>query len=348
MSRSWRAIRATLLWLGVAACSIASLEWGARAIDPNPIDQIGGSFEIIEERPNADRIDMRRNLGWYFVDSEIRNRRTDADGKPVYDATYRFDSRGRRRVPAPASTPRHHLLFSGGSFAMGHGLAEDRSLPARLQRQLPDTRVYNYGMSGYSPTHVLRLLELKHLRSEVPEKTGAMVYLYIDDHLRRVLVSARVAAWSHGNFPTYRWMRDDRLLFGGIFRDESPLRAKAYAWLGHSHLLRRVGLDWPLFSEQRAVRYTARVLDEIARRYTEQFDSDQFYVLFFPRHDRSKSALISELDARGIKHIDLGIEDRDFPDTYFFPDDMHPNARGIEKVARHLGPTLRAQLGSLP
>ena len=88
-----------------------------------------------------------------------RHRRT-IDGAPIYDVVYRTDGWGRRETPVADGPDRAtFLLFFGDSNAFGEGLPATETLPSHLGVAAPSARPYNYGVSGYGPSHALVLVQ---------------------------------------------------------------------------------------------------------------------------------------------------------------------------------------------
>lgn len=65
-------------------------------------------------------------------------------------AVVTVDGRGVRRAPPPASEPKRRIFVLGDSQTFGHGLPDDQTWPARLQRALdasrPGIQVENWGV----------------------------------------------------------------------------------------------------------------------------------------------------------------------------------------------------------
>ena len=82
-------------------------------------------------------------------------------------------------------------MFFGDSFTFGEGVNDEDTLPNAFSI-VSGMRVLNFGINGYGPHHMLRLLEL-----DVPKKITSsfprlMVYTAIEDHIAR---AAGRGAW---------------------------------------------------------------------------------------------------------------------------------------------------------
>ena len=108
-------------------------------------------------------------------------------GSPSYSAPdFHYDARGLRVTPAPAGVALAEppILAVGGSYTLGHDVADGETYPARLQA-LTGRRVINAGMEAYG-------LDQMVLRAEAvaaEDKPAAIVLSLGADNLRRVEMS---------------------------------------------------------------------------------------------------------------------------------------------------------------
>jgi hypothetical protein len=95
-------------------------------------------------------------------------------------------------------------MFFGDSFTFGVGVNDDETLPNAFSI-LSGMRVLNFGVAGYGPHQMLRLLERdvpKEFTSSFPR---LMVYTFIEDHIAR---AAGRGAWDK-NGPLYEIQNGD-------------------------------------------------------------------------------------------------------------------------------------------
>lgn len=78
------------------------------------------------------------------------------------------------------------IIFFGGSCIFGHGLNDNQTLPYLVQQKNPNVKVYNFGLSGGAPHHMLELLLSGSIDNLIKDKNVLFVYGYIQDHLLRV------------------------------------------------------------------------------------------------------------------------------------------------------------------
>jgi hypothetical protein len=115
----------------------------------------------------------------------------------VYDVEYSMPN-GWRVTPDSLKKNGPTVMFFGDSFTFGDGVNDDETLPNAFSI-LSGMRAANFGLSGWGPHQMLRLLEL-----DIPKKTESgspslMVYTAIDDHISR---AAGHVAWDP-NGPLY-------------------------------------------------------------------------------------------------------------------------------------------------
>jgi hypothetical protein len=128
--------------------------------------------------------------GHLFPNVSSRSVSRTTRGRLLYDVRLHTDAFARRATSNPDPGKRRKpLLVFGCSFAFGDGVQDEETFPSRLALEAPEYRVYNYGIAGNGPFHALRDLQERDFSREVPERNGIGVYLYIRDHLRRIMPS---------------------------------------------------------------------------------------------------------------------------------------------------------------
>ena len=113
-------------------------------------------------------------------------------------------------------------MFFGDSYTFGIGVNDDETLP-NVFSILSGMRVLNFGVRGYGPHHMLRLLE-----RDVPKKITSsfprlIVYTAIEDHIAR---AAGRAAWDQ-NGPLYE-IQNGHVHYVGSF-SENKVACDPYA-----------------------------------------------------------------------------------------------------------------------
>lgn len=102
----------------------------------------------------------------------------------LYDVHYFLDDNAHRRLPV-APDAQNDLILFGCSFTFGHGLEEEQTWAWKLAKLLgPKWQLVNYGGNGYSPNHMLCLLE-HNLVAPLTGKHRYALFFAIEDHLTR-------------------------------------------------------------------------------------------------------------------------------------------------------------------
>jgi len=254
-------------------------------------------------------------------------------GKTLYQATYSTDQWGRRITPLVNPLAKNgSLVFFGCSYTFGIGVNDDETFPAALSRRLPGYRSYNYGGSGYGPQEMLALLESPGFQAQVPQGKSIGLYTFIDDHVERALGSPRVFIYWGRHLPYYRLNAQGELERQGDFESGRPVLSRWYRLMSHSYLLTTaIGALYPNFVSDQDLVTVATLLDRSRKKYQELFQSDDFYVIFYPGARNFSPRLIPLLKERGVRYLDYSKKNLAKED--WLPDRNHPNARGHEKVA---------------
>jgi hypothetical protein len=152
------------------------------------------------------------SLGYVARPGTVRSVKTYGFGAGVvYDVHYSTD-KDRVRV-APDSLKGHGpaVMFFGDSFTFGQGVNDDETLPNAFSI-LSGMRVLNFGVSGYGPHHMLRLMELDIPKKVEPQFPRLMVYTALPDHIQR---AAGRADWAKDG-PLYE-VENNRAQYVGSF-----------------------------------------------------------------------------------------------------------------------------------
>ncbi len=259
----------------------------------------------------------------------------------IFGARYTIDEYTRRVVPSPDSdTPSRFILVCGGSFAFGTGAEDDQTLAYYLGAGASGYRAYNYGGMGHGIQQTLAILDQWDLKTQVAEKSGALVYVFIPQHIPRTIPTM----WNVTSFgrydPCFRFTSTGEAVYLGPFNRAHPVRTVVYDILHREQMMTYVGVDWPPAILSRHIEYTADMLLACARRFRAIFDSEEFYVLFHPLSEEARRGLgvSPELIKRIYREKGLRLLDYENllgPDTagLFYPLDEHPTPEVHRRVA---------------
>lgn len=257
-------------------------------------------------------------------------------GEPVYKVVYSFDQHGLRLVPTPAQPSASNVLFYGGSFVMGEGVADSECLPAQLQILSEGRlRAHNMAFHGYGPQQMLASLQNQREGYSVGEAPVALaVYgALLPEHFQRV---AGRTTWDLEG-PNYQ-VKDGGALYAGPFR--APWRAAILKTWSKSHFFRRyLKLQIPANDpEQNRDRFLA-VVEASQKLVKERYGADFLVILWSPSPEMSErvSQLLGE---RGIEAVGVHTIMPDFFSNTDYqlksPVEQHPSALAHRRIAEYL------------
>jgi hypothetical protein len=132
-------------------------------------------------------------------------RKLAPDGVEIYATNYTIGEDGFRVTPGNPVASKKRVNFLGCSHTFGEGLGDDQTLPAQVQKLLPDVMVRNFGIHGYGMHQALALMQSQR------DMSGQVnVAVTVPWHSER---SACQTAYSLGS-PRYVLQAD-----GGVVRD---------------------------------------------------------------------------------------------------------------------------------
>ncbi|OGX33790.1 MAG: hypothetical protein A3C36_06295 [Omnitrophica WOR_2 bacterium RIFCSPHIGHO2_02_FULL_52_10] len=264
-------------------------------------------------------------------------------GEYIYDVNYTIDEFGRRVTIVPGREQRdQYILFMGCSFMYGEGVQDNETLPFHVGRMTTEYLPYNYAFHGLGPFDLLAKLENLDLRSQVQEKDGLLIYLFMDDHVKRVTGAMSVMKWK-GNQVYYAVDHQGDFVRHGSFNTGRSFLTPLYKILLKSRILRYFNVDIPKIGTSH-IELTAKVIEAMKNEYQKKFGSEKFYVFI-----KSKSwigqRLAEQLDARGIKNFNIEsiFADGDRELYRLSADDGHPSALAQQMMAEKIVQDLQLQ-----
>ncbi len=263
---------------------------------------------------------LDNDLGWRTVPGKYLF--TTPDGTQTIATTILSDG-SRKTGHTGLSGPSIELV--GGSVLFGFGLADEQTMAWKLQTELPEYSIKNFGVNGYG-TYQSYLASLKRLRQQ--KKAPAMVFYGFGifheprniGHPEWQMQLSRYSS-SRNNFMPYCQMNADGACskIGPLWHYPGlPLRTT----LTTSAVLEEIYVrarDWPRLGTETAA--TLWILKTWAQELKQH--ESQLMVFFFDKDSKQKHYK-SFLEREGIKYVDC--YDNDFGKAQFkLSWDSHPN-----------------------
>jgi hypothetical protein len=212
------------------------------------------------------------------------------------------------------------------------------TLPSRFGRYALRYRPYNFGCRGWGPQHALVLLERPDLLDILSETEGLAFYVFIDDHIPRVIGSSRIVSHWGEDFPCFR-LEGEELIRDGSFRTGRPGTTWFLQRLAQLNTVRYLGLEYPPIREPH-VELTARIIAEASRRFEEAKPESRFIVILYSgAAKRMGPRLIPYLERFGVAYLDYTEIATDLPRELrktLVLADGHPRPEQHDMVAKAL------------
>ena len=255
-------------------------------------------------------------------------------GDTLLEVTYHTDESGRRVTPVSLAENRDQfLLFLGGSYTFGYLVPDEATLPAQVALMAPAYQPYNYGSNGYGPQQVYLWLAEEDLRSQIPQKNGLGIYVFLGHHVGRAAGSSAVINnWGHV-MPSFQLDGAGHLQRDGTLLSARPGRAVFYGTIGFSQLARYFNVQLPYATAEADIQLTAALIIAARDAYVAAFDQDNFNVLIYP--GRGEPRLLPYLDTAGVSYLDYSQLFASAERQYWLPEG-HPSPAGYERVAQQL------------
>jgi hypothetical protein len=267
------------------------------------------------------------------------------EGESIFDVHYTKDAFDRRvYLDGNCTHRKKYFLFFGCSFTYGEGVNDDETLPAQVALQNPSYQIYNYSKPGWSPGNILRRINESHLAPEIIEKKGKAVYVFMEDHLRRVVGNMSLdqpkPGWTD-TLPYYFLDDKDDLQTRGMLYDGRGAWGPILRLLAQSNLLRLLNVDYPkTFSEKHFLLFS-KIIAEIKKSLSLQLPEVDFLVAFFPESVTAKN-LIPYLDREGIRSLDFSaVRLNDYVENSSIETFSHPSAASYKFVASLISDALK-------
>lgn len=279
------------------------------------------------------------DLGYALVRGAVqRFRRTDG-AVVLYDVVVTIDSLGlRTSPPAGQPAPQQCVLFFGDSFTLGEGVPDSATSAYQVAlRTAGRYHVYNFGVHGYGPNHLLAQLEGGRVARVLDCAPRYAIYQVIPAHVGRVVGKM---GWKG---PRYRLLPDHTVQRDGELKPDDPGDLSWLAYVGSqfekSGLLRTLRARIQPADRQRFLAIVATA----ARRVEHDFRGAEFHVLLWIDGRARDAWMADSLRARGLRvHL---VEEalpgyRTDRKAYQIPVDGHPNAMAHARIAEFVASSI--------
>ncbi len=257
------------------------------------------------------------------------------DGQVIYSITYSTDANSLRITPIDSIKPRtKYAQFYGCSMTFGEGVHNNETLPYYFAKFDSTYRSYNFAYSGYGPHQMLARLETENVKKIVKENTGIAFYVFINDHVNRVLGTLTNFSYNGGEVPYFHEVNNE-LKHDGLIKDTRKFRSWVFGQLSKSNILKVFKIGYPFRITEKDYELTAEIMAQASRDYKKQFGNDNFYVIIYPTTVDS-SLIINLLKQKGVKVLDYSKLFNPLEKKYAIPYDEHPTALANEVLIKQL------------
>jgi hypothetical protein len=320
-----------------------------------------GNFEERLFAPHAE-------LGWRPQAGSVVTQKLSFEGELLYDATYTIGPDGLRVSSPPTNdhaSSQQCILFFGGSFMFGQGLADHQTVPFRVHAAAPQRyRTYNFGVNGYGAHQMLSALQHGLVEDAVQcerEQVSHVFYQGITEHVSR----SAGREWWQQRGPQYVLAQNGGVRFAGYFEDnDDHVEDKTLSMLVGNQIFKST--IYQAIVQGRYVRKYGRddmnlylsIIEEAQRVARADYPSVEFHVLLWDEDNLDNRTIREGLRERGISvHLMSDIlpnyEPDDLNQEYrIHVRDPHPNALANELMAQYLvrevlgRPRLEPELGA--
>lgn len=258
----------------------------------------------------------------------------------IYDVEYTIGDDGLRLAPPAADSATACVLFFGGSFMYGEGLADAEALPYQVGVQSGGrVRVFNFGFHGHGAGQMLSALEHGYVDAAIDCDPTHAVYLAIGSHVERLLPGG----W-RSFAPRYVSDGAEGVEYRGLFQDSARVTwfsTNVEPRLRKSKLATRI-LDYSRPPGAETFALYAAVVAQAAQTLRTRYPGIETHMLVWDDWDDGDpgvgdlTELAAELD--GVHRVSAILpEFSDSTRQYrIHPRDWHPNALANRLLAGYV------------
>ncbi len=305
--------------------TILAVEFGCRYHFRNHYEPPHSEYTYWNPSPDPVKVKGDTIVHRYFVNDSL-----------IYDHQYAVDSLGRRHVPLqlPDSLYNEFAILTGCSFMFGYGVADEGTFAHAID-SIHGLRPYNYAVAGRGPQHLLTMLRDSNLVTQVKEPNGSLIYLYIDDHIPRLIGSRRLIKMWARHFP-YFFLENGELRQDGTFTTGRPILTAIYRILTQSAFIDLFDIEIPRWTFDSHLRLAAAVFAASKQEFQRQFPAGDFLVIIGP-NSLLAPRLVHFLDEYDVPYVDYSqLLDKERPEYKLHRTEGHPNGLYYKRIAEEL------------
>lgn len=252
------------------------------------------------------------------------------------------------RVTAPDDRPdnvagRPELWLLGDSFTYGYGVDDEDSFPWRLQSQMPDYKVINFGVPAYST--VQSCLQLREALAQGRRPRAAIVLYFAEHDGRNTMLLGRRQIFHFWNrlgelTPPYARLVDDQVQ---IVTGEALYRP--FPFVKYSAAINAIELAYAQWEKQRSLDSDHRVTEAVILEIAKLCQANETALLvagFSPEPETL--ALLHFCRQQAIAADNIQYDWQDPGNSNWPADAWHPSPLGYQRMADNLECTLKLGL----
>ncbi len=254
-------------------------------------------------------------------------------GKLKYKIRYKTDEFGRRITGYEhTKNARLNIIFVGCSFTFGEGVTPEETIPTITGKLLGSVRTYNLGVPGSSLAGRLSVI-MKNpqlLKGIDPKIPTVIVYIFLDDHLRRMVGTSELLQRGEHNYrhiPAFSLKNGELILQEGFDEDFWNFHWLIYAY-SKTNFSRLSRLELPHISTPHFI-LQKKVLERLKNEVKKVLPlTDKVYFATFPGDNFYASKISPHLgNATFLDYSGINFQKILGHDIFYLPQDYHPHGR---------------------
>lgn len=224
------------------------------------------------------------------------------------------------RLPEGEQYNKKPIVIFGCSFAYGYNLAPEQTISYKLSN-ISKRPVYNRAWTGWSVQHMLFQAQYEKLYQQIPEPEY-VIYVYINDHLRRLYLMS-FASWNIlANEPNLRYKEKDNKLV--LIQNKNPI-LRQIKRLYLTNKLHTLYVEKHILKNQKkcydfALKHFIQAKSEMQKHW-----KDTKYIVFFYNDCSDNKQFKADLEKNGYIIIDSSdLTDENLKAPQYMLQNEHP------------------------